>query len=269
MTFKTIIFEKKNHIARITLNRPERMNALNEQMFDEINAALEDIAMDDDIRVMILTGAGKAFCASADIKDLGPGKGDRLLEGKSSFEAWNFIRTHPQRVTIQIHKMDKPTIAMVNGLAIGDGFDWVLACDIRIGSENARFMNAFIKMALVSNTGATWLYPRAIGMSKALELLYTGDWVDAEESLHLGVLNHLVPSADLEKKTMELAQKIAEQPPIPNRLVKGMVRRGLNDTLEEHLIEGAEVEVLTLTTEDHREALAAFKEKRKGIFKGK
>ena len=261
MVFETIIFEKKNHIARITLNRPERMNALNEQMFDEINAALEDTAMDDDIRVMILTGAGKAFCASADIKDLGPGKGDRLLEGKSSFD--------PQRVTIQIHKMDKPTIAIVNGLAIGDGFDWVLACDIRIGSENARFMNAFIKMALVSNTGATWLYPRAIGMSKALELLYTGDWIDAEESLHLGVLNHLVPAADLEQKTMELAQKIAEQPPIPNRLVKGMVRRGLNDTLEEHLIEGAEVEVLTLTTEDHREALAAFKEKRKGIFKGK
>ena len=269
MKFETILFEKRDHIAKITLNRPERLNALNERMFDEINAALEDVAGDDEVRVMVLTGAGKAFCASADIKDLGPGKGDRLMEGKSSFEAWQFISTHPQRVTLQIHHMNKPTIAMVNGLAIGDGFDWVLACDIRVGSENARFMNAFIKMALVSNTGATWLYPRALGMSKALELLYTGDWLEAEESHRLGVLNRLVPAERLEEETMALARQIAEQPPIPNRLVKGMVRRGLNDTLEEHLIEGAEVEVLTLTTEDHREALAAFKEKRKGVFTGR
>ena len=158
---------------------------------------------------------------------------------------------------------------MVNGLAIGDGFDWVLACDIRIGCEHSRFMNAFLQMGLVSNTGSTWLYNRAMGINKALELLYTGDWLEAEEADRLGVLNKLVPFENLEEETMAMARRIAEKPPIPNRLVKGMMYRGLNQTLDDHLEEAAQVEVLTLTSQDHREALSAFLEKRKPEFTGK
>ena len=267
MEFQTILVEKRDHIAKVTLNRPERLNAINERMFDEINTALEEIGSDSDVRVMVLTGAGRAFCASADIKDMRQGEG-RLMNQWSSYEMWEFIRSHPQRVTLQLHQMEKPTIAMVNGLAVGDGFDWVLACDIRIGCENSRFMNAFLQMALVSNTGAAWLYPRALGINKALELLYTGDWLEAEDAYRFGVLNRLVPAERLEEETMALAQHIAERPPIPNRLVKGMVYRGLSQSLEEHLVGAADVEVLTLTSQDHKEALSAFLEKRKPLFKG-
>ena len=268
MGFQTIILEKHEHIARLTLNRPERLNALNEQMFGELNQALEEVADDSNIRVLVLTGAGRAFCASADIKDERQG-GDRLMGHQEPYTTWQFIRSGPQGVTSKLHNMEKPTIAMVNGLAIGDGFDWVLACDIRIGNQHARFMNAFLQMGLVSNTGATWLYNRAMGINKALELLYTGDWLEAEEAYRIGVLNRLVAAEDLEEETMGMAQRISEKPPIPNRLVKGMVYRGLNQSLDDHLVEAAQVEVLTLTSQDHKEALAAFLEKRKPEFEGK
>ena len=267
MEFETILVEKRDHIAKVTLNRPERLNAINERMFEELNTALEDVASDPEVRVMVLTGAGRAFCASADFKELGQ-EGDRLMGSWSSYQMWAYIRSRPQRVTLQIHQMEKPTIAMVNGIAIGDGFDWVLACDIRTGCENTRFMNAFLRMALASNTGSAWLYPRALGINKALELLYTGDWLEAEEAHRLGVLNRLVPSQRLDEETMALAQRIAEGPPIPNRIMKGMVHRGLSQSLEEHLGEAARAEVLTLTTEDHKEALAAFRGKRMALFKG-
>ncbi|MCI0848529.1 MAG: enoyl-CoA hydratase/isomerase family protein, partial [Chloroflexi bacterium] len=181
---------------------------------------------------------------------------------------YQFIRAMPQGVTSKLHNLDIPTIAMVNGLAIGDGFDWVLACDIRVGCENSRFMNAFLQMGLVSNTGSTWLYNRAMGISKALELLYTGDWLEAEEAKQCGVLAHLVPADKLEETTMELARKIAAKAPIPNRMVKGMMYRGLNQTLDEHLPEAAQAEVLTLGSQDHIEALASFREKRAPVYKG-
>ena len=268
MTYQTIILDKKDHIARLTLNRPERLNALNRLMFQELNSALGDVAGDRDVRALVLTGAGRAFCASADIKEERQ-EGDRLLGYMEPYEIYQFIRSGPQAITTKLHQMQKPTIAMVNGLAIGDGFDWVLACDIRIGCEHSRFMNAFVQMGLVSNTGGTWLYPRALGVNHALELLYTGDWLEVEDALRLGLLNRLVPSGELEEQTMALAAKIAGKAPVANRLVKEMVYRGLGQSLEEHLSEAAMAEVLTLTSEDHREALAAFLEKREPKFTGR
>ncbi len=268
MNYHTIILEKQDHVARLTLNRPERLNAANEQMFSELNSALEDVADDRDIRALVLTGAGRAFCASADIKDERR-EADRLLGHMDPYQIYQFIRSGPQGITLKLHQMEIPTIAMVNGLAIGDGFDWVLACDIRIGCERSRFMNAFLQMGLVSNTGATWLYPRAMGVSQALELLYTGDWLEAEDALRLGVLGRLVPSEELAEETMALAARIAGRAPVANRLVKGMVYRGLGQSLEEHLPEAAHAEILSLASEDHREALAAFLEKREPKFKGR
>ena len=267
MSYQTIILEKKDHVARLTLNRPDSLNALNRRMFAELNSALEDVAGDREMRTLVLTGAGRAFCASADIKEERQ-EGDRLLGYMEPNEIYQFIRSGPQGITLKLHRMEIPTIAMVNGLAIGDGFDFVLACDIRIGCERSRFMNAFLQMGLVSNTGATWLYPRAMGVNQALELLYTGDWLEAEDALRLGVLNRLVPSEDLPEETMALAAKIAGKSPVANRLVKGMVYRGLGQSLEEHLPEAAHAEVLSLASEDHREALAAFLEGREPRFKG-
>ena len=268
MTYETIIIDKKDHVARITLNRPDRLNALNRQMFRELNSALEDVGNDKEMRALVLTGAGRAFCASADINEEREG-GDRLLGYMEPNEIYQFIRTNPQGITLKLHQMEVPTIAMVNGLAIGDGFDFVLACDIRVGCEHSRFMNAFLQMGLVSNTGATWLYPRALGVNRALELLFTGDWLEAEDAERYGVLNRLVPYEDLEAETMAMASRIANKSPVANRLVKGMVYRGLGQSLEEHLPEAAHAEVLSLASEDHREALAAFLEKRNPEFKGR
>ena len=268
LTYQTIILEKKDHVARITLNRPEHLNALNRQMFRELNSALEDVAGDKNMRALVLTGAGRAFCASADIKEERQ-EGDRLLGYMEPNEIYQFIRSGPQGVTLKLHQMEVPTIAMVNGLAIGDGFDFVLACDIRVGCEHSRFMNAFLQMGLVSNTGATWLYPRALGVNRALELLYTGDWLEAKDAEGLGLLNRLVPYEELEAETMALAARIASKSPVANRMVKGMVYRGLGQSLEEHLPEAAHAEVLSLASEDHREALAAFLQKREPKFKGR
>ena len=220
MNFETIILKKEDHVATITLNRPHALNALTIQMFDELKAALQDVNEDDDIRVMILTGAGKAFTAAVDTKEAGGQVGKRLFPNMSIEEIRQLARHGPQQITRGIINMEKPTIAMVNGMAIADGFDWCLACDIRIGSENARFMNGFVNMALFPNTGGTWLYPRSMPLGKALELFYTGDWLEAEEAYKLGVLNKLVPAGKLEEETMALARKIAQGPPAAIRLMK-------------------------------------------------
>ncbi len=267
MAFETILLEKHARIAKVTLNRPERLNAVNPKMFLELRQALADVRDDQDVRVVVLTGAGRAFCASGDLQE--EVQGDALLGRQGTYDNWQFIRSNPQQVTLLIHQMPKPTIAMVNGLAIGDGFDWVLACDLRIGCENARFMNAFLRMGIVPTTGGTWLYPRAMGLNKAFELLYTGDWLEAEEAQRIGVLNRLVPSNRLEEETMALARRIAERAPIPNRLVKESVFRGLQQSLPEHLLEAGQLEALTLTTEDHKIALKAFLEKKPPEFMGR
>lgn len=270
MNFETIIVKKEERVATITLNRPQVMNAINFQMFSELLSALKDINEDEDIRVMVLTGAGRGFCSSFDMKEEGKAAvGNRLLPHMSIEEVRQFARHFPQKVTLGIRNMEKPTIAMVNGLAMADGFDWALACDIRIGSEKARFMNAFIKMALFPNTGMTWLLPRIVGLGKAMELLYTGDWVEAEEAYRIGVLNKLVPSAELEKVTMELARRIAQGPPTAMKLIKLQTYKGLEIGLETALELAADGEVLCLTTQDHIEAVAAFLEKREPVFTGK
>ncbi len=268
MAYTTILLEKREHIATITMNRPDVLNAVNDTMFAEINLALDDVTRDEDVRVVVMTGAGKAFTVSTDIREMNK-SGDRLMSHLSDFETWEFIRKYPQQITLKLQKMPKPTIAMVNGFAVADGFDWVLACDLRIVSETARFSNAFLQMGLVSNTGATWLYPRAMSVTKALELLYTGDWLNAEEALKFGVVTKVVPQEQLHKTTMELAAKIATKAPIANRLVKEMVYRGLDESLEQHLLSSAYAEAFTLTTKDHKEALAAFLAKRAPKFTGK
>jgi len=269
MNFETIILRKEGQVATITLNRPQVMNAINMQMFEELLSALQNVNEDENVRVMVLTGAGKAFCASLDLKE-GKGEvGNRLLPHMSIEEVRQLARHSPQRVTLGIRNMEKPTIAMVNGLAIADGFDWALACDIRVGSENARFMNAFVKMALFPNTGMTWLLPRVVGLGKALEILYTGDWLEAEEAYRIGILNKLIPSAELEKVAMELAHRIAKGPPAALKLIKLQTHKGLEMSLETALELAADGEVICLSTQDHIEAVAAFLEKREPVFTGK
>ena len=266
--YETIILKKRGAIATIVLNRPEVLNAISPIMFDELDNAFKDVDADADIRVVILTGAGRAFSASVDLEEETNGK-DRFLPDMGPDEQRQFVREFPQRVTRAIMDIEKPTIAMVNGPAIGDAFDWVLACDLRVASTKARFMCGFVRMGLIPDTGATWFYPRLLGLPKTFELLFTENWLEAEEAYRIGMLNRLVQPGELESETMAMANQVARQAPIAVKLSKAHVYRGLKMSLNDSLEMAADGEIVAMATEDHREALAAFREKRKPVFKGR
>jgi len=264
MSFETILLEKKEGIGVLTLNRPERMNAFNEKMEAEFVQAIQEVSQDDEIRVLVVTGAGKAFCAGADV-------GRMSGEEKKPKGAEEFRRgfRNIQGIILGLQRLEKPTIAMVNGSAVGGGFDLACACDLRTGSEHARFMVAFTRIGLFPGWGGTWLYARIIGIPKAAEMLFTGDFLEAKEAERLGLLNRLVPAAELEKETMSLARRIANGPPIAIRLAKMQLYKGLEMDLETAMQVAAACETITLTSEDHKEGVAAFREKRPPQYKGK
>lgn len=264
MNFDNIILKKEDHIATLTLNRPDLLNAISRQMFDELVEALAEIAKDNDIKVMVLTGAGSAFCTGGDTSEAVP-----QVYGGSVQKVSNFFHKVYKGVILQLYNLDIPTIAMVNGPAMGLGFDIALACDLRIGSENARFMVAFTRIALTPATGGAWLMPWIVGLSKAAELIFTGDFLEAEEAQRLGILNRLVPSSELEKETMALARKISQNSPLANRLAKLQLHKGLQTDLETALELGATCQAISVTSEDFQEGLAALREKRQPIFKGR
>jgi enoyl-CoA hydratase/carnithine racemase len=237
---------------------------MNEKMEEEVVEALQEEDQDDNVRVLVLTGAGKAFCAGADMVRMSG-------EERKPKAAEEFRRgfRNIQGMILGLHRMEKPTVAMIHGAAVGGGFDLACACDLRIGSENARFMVAFTRIGLFPGWGGTWLYPRIIGIPKAAEMLFTGDFLEAKDAERLGLLNKLVPAADLEKETMGLARRIANGPPIAIRLAKMQLYKGLEMDLETALKIAAACETITLTSEDHKEGVAAFREKRPPQYKGK
>ncbi len=269
MDYQTIILEKKEKVAIITLNRPERLNAISPQMTQELLSALDDVDEDGEMRVLVITGAGRGFCSGGDVGGMAGGRERGVGTARGGEEMQRGLSRGGGGVTLKLQKMQKPTIAMVNGTAVGAGFDIALACDLRVGSENARFVNGFVRIGLLPITGGTWLYPRVMGLGKALEYLFTGDFMEAKEAERLGVLNYLVPAEELEKETMTLARKIANGPPIAMRLTKLQVYQGLRVDLETALQMVANCQGITLSSEDHKEGVTAFREKRQAIFQGK
>lgn len=265
MDFETVILKKEGHIATITMNRPEMMNALNIQMLQEMVAAIDEIARNDNVRVVILTGAGRVFCSGADISEGGKASG---LSG-TPVEMHHNVRNSYQKVALGLQRLDKPTIAMVNGAAVGAGCDFAFACDMRVGSEKARFRNGFVRVGLIPGGGGTWLYTRLMGLGRGLEFLFTGDFLEAEEAEHIGVLNKIVPAEDLERETIELAQKIANNPPLAVQMSKMMAYKALDSDLEAALEQAAACQALALSSEDHREGVNAFIERREAQFKGR
>jgi 2-(1,2-epoxy-1,2-dihydrophenyl)acetyl-CoA isomerase len=262
--YRYIILEKdpSEHIATLTLNRPERRNALNDVMQDEIGDAIEEVENDDALRVLIVTGAGRVFCAGGDLEQLRGGSepGTWVTDNVDDIRR-AFKRT--QRFMLALQRMEKPVIAMINGAAVGAGFDLTCGCDIRIGTPRARFMVAYVRIGLFPGFGGTWLYPRMLGsIGKAAEMLFTGDFLEAEEAHRLGFLNHLVAEDELESVTLEMARKIANGPPIAIRLSKLMLYRGLEFDLETAMKMAAAAETITLTSRDHAEGTAAFRESR-------
>lgn len=272
---QTVILEKANGIATITLNRPDRLNAINDELLADFKEALAETGKDREIRVAVITGAGKAFCAGGDFRysDIKAGRvsleeaedmrslyGDLRVGRLPPESSWGFIN---------LIKMQKPTIAMINGDAIGGGLDLALCCDIRTAAENARFSVGFTRIGLTPDSGGTWLLPRLIGLGRALEVILTGDFFTADEALCLGMINKVAPREDLSKKTYALAARLAEGPPIALRLSKLQVYEGLKMDFETAMAAAAAFFNITALSEDHREGIKAFIEKRKPNYQGK
>ena len=265
MNYETIIYQKADNIARITLNRPEVLNAINRQVMAELLRAIGEASRDNDVRVLVLTGAGRAFCAGGDFKYLGAIAGTEEPEAEAETGGEPF----PEGIILGLRRMGKPVIAMVNGPAAGFGSDLALACDMRIGSDKARFVVAFTKIGLAPVTGTCWMLPRVVGVSKACRLIFTGDTVGSEEAYQMGILDELVPSDKLEEETMALARKLAQGPPIAIGFDKTLIYRGVETDLETSLKLSGAYERLCTQTEDFKEALKAFAEKKQPMFRGK
>lgn len=264
MAYEDMLLEKKDNVATITLNAPNKLNALNVKMRQSLLTALDEIAKDDDVRAVVITGTGRGFCAGADLS--GSGAGARV-------EVPRYKRMEilgPAWGPDAVFKLEKPTIAAVNGVAVGAGFSLALSCDIRIASPEARFGSVFVLRGLAPDCGATYLLPRVVGTSKALELMYTGDIIDAAEALRLGIVSRVVPLDDLMKVTHELAARIAKQPPLSVELTKRVVHRSMIDDLNHHLDWETQAWHICSRSEDNQEAVRAFLEKRPAApFKGK
>jgi len=263
MSYETIIFSKEGNIATITLNRPEALNALNFKMIDEFIDALQRVAEDDEVRVLVVKGAGRAFCVGDDLKGMQePGK----PPPHSASEIEDYLRKGYVRLVKALRNLRKPVIACINGYALGAGLDLALACDFRIASENARFGMPFVLRGLV---GGTCLLPRIVGLAKATELLFTGDMIDAKEAERIGLVNKVVRAEDLERVTMELAARFAKAATMAIGLTKRAIEQGLGVDLDRALEYQIYASLLSMQTEDAREGILAFIEKREPRFKGK
>lgn len=259
----SIRFEIDGGIATITLNRPDRMNAFTWEMIDAWADALAECRANDAVAVVIVTGAGKAFCSGGDIGEMRK-RGDRTpLERKGELES------HVHKIPLALEALDKPVIAAINGAATGAGLDLALMADLRIVAESARLGETYVKVGLVPGAGGAWFLPRLVGTAKALELFWTGDIIDAREAERIGLVNRVVPDADLMTATHALAQRIASGPPLSIRFIKRAVKAGLRSDLRTALDLISSHYAVVSTSADHREAVAAYLEKRKPSFMGR
>ena len=247
---------KKDHIAVVTMNRPEALNALNKAVFTDLEVALDDVEKDDEVYVVIITGAGRAFIAGADIGEMAP---MNVAEGLAFSELGN-------RILMRVDMMEKPTIAAVNGFALGGGCEMALACDIRIASEKAKFGQPEVGLGIIPGFGGTQRMARIIGTGPAMELIYTADTIDAQRALEIGMVNHVVPADQLMDEAMKLANKIAKGPLNCYSSSKLILNKSFETNLEDLLKEETEAQAAARLHPNGDEGLAAFLEKRKANF---
>ncbi|UCB60190.1 MAG: enoyl-CoA hydratase/isomerase family protein [Candidatus Bathyarchaeota archaeon] len=260
MEFKNTLYEKSEGIATITINRPQALNALNEETLKEISSRLADARRDENIKVIVFTGAGdRAFCAGADLN---------MMKGKSAYNGMH-LSYRGQQLTLEIEELQKPVIAALNGYTLGGGLELAMACDIRIASENAQLGQPEVAVGLIPGWGGTQRLPRLVGKGKAKEMIFTGGRVDAQTAEQLGLVNKVVPLDQLKLVVKELASEIMSKPPIAIELAKQLINQSTEIDLRAGLINEAEAFGVLASTEDFREGVGAFLEKRKPRYKGK
>jgi 2-(1,2-epoxy-1,2-dihydrophenyl)acetyl-CoA isomerase len=259
-TYNTIQVAHDGGIAEITLNRPEALNAFNDEMAAELQDALKTAERDASVRALLLTGAGKGFCAGQDLNAV------RERPPGHSFRDHLLKTFNP--VVARLASIEKPVVAAINGAAVGAGFGIALACDIRYASESAKFRTAFIGIGLAPDSGTSYFLPRLLGMGRALELAYTNELVDAATALNLGLVNKVFPAADLLPQARALAAQLAAGPTRGHGLTKRAMRHAAASSLEDALDYEAHLQDIAGRTSDHIEGVNAFLEKRKPEFKG-
>ncbi|MBI4763011.1 MAG: enoyl-CoA hydratase [Deltaproteobacteria bacterium] len=267
MAYQFILMEKANGIATMTLNRPEKLNALNMPMMDEMRAAFQDAVADEDVRLLVITGAGRGFCSGADTGGQAERAAMRAAGQRISKNRHDQVMPVP--VSVDLHKIEKPTIAAVNGVAAGLGLSLVLACDMAIATDTAKFGALWVRRGLIPDGGATYFLPKLVGKVKSLEMMLTGDIVDAKEAERIGLVSRVVTADKLMPTVNELAGKIARGPAVALEITKRAVYKGMDSNLDSAVDFELWGQHVCYLTEDHKEAIAAFQGKRDPVFKGR
>ena len=269
LTYTAVLFEKRGHVAILTLNRPDRLNAIGADIRREVHQAVEEARVDDDVRALIITGAGRGFCSGADLSGpraagggpaaaANPSQNDRLDE-----DGW------VGRWAKAFAYFDKPLIAAINGVAAGAGMSMALAADVRIGSENARFKTVFVERNLSPDSGMSWFLPRIVGYAKAADLIFTSRAVGADEAYRLGLLDRLVKAVELLEAAIAYAEEMTQWPPMAIRSAKRVLQHNFEVGLEDALrYESVGLGFARKASADAKESFLAFTEKRKGVYTG-
>ncbi len=266
--YQTITIERRGHVAILTLNRPDRLNAINRDVMAEVPAAVAVLQADDEVRALVVTGAGRGFCAGADLMGAGQAISGTAPEPKSQFERLDEMGW-VGRWAMMWANFDKPVIGAINGVAAGAGMSTALACDVRIGSEHARFKTVFIERSLSPDSGMSFFLPRIVGYAAAADLIFTSRAVGAEEAKTLGLLNRIVPAAELIDAAVAYANEMTRWPPIAMRSAKRVLQHNTEAELEAALrYETAGLAYARKAPNDVAESRASFMEKRDGVYTG-